>query len=247
MRNALLRVTGLGLVASIALAGCGGGDDPVEKPTKEPVFDPGQGQSPSASIAYPSGAKGVNKGSIIANYQFVGFANKSTNTDGLLQPIQLADFYNPTGDGVYPEPPEGVDPETMTYPPGQAKPKALLIDVASVWCQPCNDEAHYVLPGLHDKYAPQGGEFLLQLADSSTPGEPATTTNLINWTTKYKVNYPATVDPTYKLGSLFDADAFPANMIIDTRTMEIVDVIAGVPEEGGSFWMTYEKVLAGTN
>ena len=47
-----------------------------------------------------------------------------------------------------------------------------------------------------------------------------------------------------KLAALFQADAFPANMIIDLKTMKIVDVIAGVPEEGGAFWKAYEKLLA---
>ena len=57
------------------------------------------------------------------------------------------------------------------------------------------------------------------------------------------MNYPATFDPQYKLSALFDADAFPANMIINTRTMEIVQVIAGSPD--AAFWTKFEKVLAG--
>jgi len=236
MRNALVRVTGLGLIALIGLVGCGGADDPVDEPPVPANPQPGVGQSPKASLDYPKGAKGIGKGSIIENFHFVGYSNKQTNTTGL-QLIQMADFYNPTGDGVFTE-------DNWAFAAGAKKPKALLIDVASVWCGPCNQEAKEVLPGLHAKYAPQGGEFLLQLADSNTPGEPATMTNLDNWTTKYNVDYPATIDPTYKLGSLFEADAFPANMIVDTRTMTIVLVVAGVPDQ--SFWNKFQAVIDGT-
>jgi hypothetical protein len=250
MRNALL-VTGLGVCVTIGLFGCGGGDSPEPngsgKQEKVTPFAPDQGQTPLARLAYPEGATGVGKGSIIQNFVFVGYANKQDNTG--LQYIQMADFYNPTGDGKFTE-------ENPSFKLGAEKPKALLIDVASVWCVPCNMEAHYALPDLHNKYAP-GGEFLLTLADSNTPGEPATTKNLNQWTTKYLVDYPATIDPSYKLGMLFDQDAFPTNMIIDTRTMKIVEVIAGTP--GGfdnstppkfvpdpGFWNTFQKVIDGT-
>jgi hypothetical protein len=233
----VMRQTIFALVGAIALVGCGstgngGGEDQLA-----PAFPDGTGQAGHSELTYPGGPYGVGKGSIIANYKFVGYANAMKVSDAL-QPLQLAEFYNPTGAGVY--------EAGSVMEVGAAKPKALLIDVASVWCGPCNYEADQVLPGLHQKYKPQGGEFLLQLADGGTPGKAATPKNLFNWTQKYDVDYPATIDPTYKLSALFDQDAFPTNMIINTTTMEIVEVIAGAPEEGSSFWKIYEKVLAGT-
>lgn len=229
------------LIGAIALIGCGstgnGGGDDDDSPDVAPSFPEGSGQDAHGTLAYPPGPYGVGKQSVVANYKFVGYANAMKVSDSL-QPIELAEFYNPTGDGVY--------EAGSVLEIGAAKPKALLIDVASVWCGPCNYEADEVLPGLYVKYKPQGGEFLLQLADGATPGKAATSKSLFNWTKKYKVDYPSTIDPTYKLGALFEADAFPANMIIDTRTMKIVEVISGAPEPGTSFWKTYEKVLAGT-
>jgi hypothetical protein len=187
-------------------------------------------------MVYPTGPFGIGKGSIISNYKFVGYVNSVVN-NGTLAEIQMAEFYNPTGDGVF--------EEGSVFPVGSAKPKALLIVVASVWCGPCNYEAASVLPGLRLQYKPQGGEFLAQLADGPTPGKAATQKSLYNWATKYDVDYPLTIDPTYKLGALFEADAFPANMIIDPRTMKIIEVIAGSAEEGSSFWKTYENVMNG--
>lgn len=250
----MIGVLAVGLGTSLALLGCseasgeGGGGVPsgntsggtsggnVDPITDQPEpFPQESGQAANAKVEYPKGPFGVNKGSTIQNYKFMGFPNSLENNKDLVT-VQLADFYNPTGKEVF--------AKGAPFPEGSPKPKALLIDVSSVWCGPCQYEAANVLPGLYAKYKPKGGEFLLQLADGPTPGSPANSKHLFNWTKKYKVDYPATIDPSYKLSALFQADAFPANMIIDTKTMKIVDVIAGVAEEGGSFWQTYEKLLA---
>lgn len=242
-----MRISIFALLGAIALMGCGakgtgGGDNSGDNGGDDgqlaPAFPEGTGQQAASTKPYPEGPYGVGKGTVIANYKFVGYAN-ALKVNNALQQVELAAFYNPTGDGKF--------EEGTVFEVGAAKPKALLIDVASVWCGPCNYEAGNVLPALYKKYKPMGGEFLGQLADGATPGIAATTKSLYNWTTKYKVDYPDVIDPTYKLGALFAADAFPQNFIIDTRTMKIVEIIAGAPEAGGSFWKTYEKVLAGTN
>jgi hypothetical protein len=240
-------------LAGIAVAGCGGGDAP-ELPTPDPYFAPGQGQLPNGTIAYAPGPYGIGKGAIIANYQFVGYANKQTNAtacDGEpcgLQVIQLADFYNPHyGDSTYEPKDEASDdrlfPPDSIYEPGKPKPHVLLVNVSAVWCGPCKAEAHDTFPGLHAKYKPRGGEFLVQLGDSGTPGIPATQSDLDNWTSQFKVDYPAAIDPSLKLAGLFDSGTYPDNLMIRTRTMEIVDLVAGQAEEGGAFWQAFEHEL----
>ena len=248
-KDVILRCLGLGIAAVIGLLGCS--SDPGApgatnaQPEKAPAFPEGTGQPQKGNGAYAPGPYGISVGSTIANYQFIGYVNAQVVSDSL-QGTQLADFYNPHADDptYTPEDPTQDDrlfPAGSQYGEGTPKPKALVIDVASVWCGPCNQEAKSVLPGLHAKYKPCGGEFLLQLADGPTPGIAATEQNLYNWTFKYSTDYPATIDPTYKLGALFDANAFPANMIIDTRTMTIKEVIAGVPD--ASFWSVFAKTL----
>ena len=241
MRNSdLLRCVTVFLAAALFAAGCGssgtgGGDDPEVNepdPLPAPDFPANSGQAANGQVAYPAGPYGIGQGSIIANYEFMGFPNPMANNTELVR-IQLADFYNPTGTDVY--------PEGSPYGAGTPKPKALLIDVASVWCGPCNEEAKSVLPGKHAELKPLGGEFLLQLADGPYSGTAATEKNLTNWTSKYDSGYPSAIDPTYKLAALFDSNAFPANMIINTRTMEIETVISGVPSD--AFWTKFEKVL----
>ena len=229
--------------ATALLVGCGnddpGGDDGNRDPSgdEDLVFVPGQGQVVAPRLAYPEGPKGFDVGSVIENFRWVGHVNFRDHGDGPLQLIQLADFYNPTGTDVF--------GPNQAFPEGSPKPKALLLDVASVWCGPCKTEAKSILPGLYELYKPQGGEFLLQLADGPTGGEPATVKNLYNWSKLYKTNYPSVLDPAYKLGALFEAEAYPQNFIIDTRTMTIVEIFPGAPEPGGAFWKKFEKTLAG--
>ncbi|WP_437936114.1 TlpA family protein disulfide reductase [Sorangium sp. So ce341] len=223
---------GLGVVAALGLVGCGGEEDPIPAPP----FPEGTGQPAANAAQYPAGPYGISPGRVIANYQFVGYANAAEHKD-TMQPIQLADFYNPTGEEVF--------PEGSPYGAGEPKPKVLLIDVSSVWCGPCKIEAESVLPRLYEKYQPLGGEFLVQLADGRNPGEPAVPRDLYRWTTTYDVQYPSAIDPSYKLGALFQADAFPANMLVRTKDMTIIEVVSGVPEENSSFWRTFEKIMNG--
>lgn len=230
--DAVLVWMGLGVAATLGLVGCAGEEDPIPAPP----FPDGTGQPAANAAQYPAGPYGISPGRVIANYQFVGYVNAAENND-TMQPIQLADFYNPSGEEVF--------PEGSLYGAGEPKPKVLLIDVSSVWCGPCKIEAESVLPRLYEKYRPLGGEFLVQLADGRNPGEPAVARDLYRWTTQYDVQYPSAIDPSYKLGALFQADAFPANMLVKTKDMTIVEVVAGVPEENSSFWRTFERIMNG--
>jgi AhpC/TSA family len=205
------------------------GDTEVEAPP----FPEGQGQAPNASAVYPAGPYGINPGSIVSNFKFVGFPTPDQGTDAAFN-VSLSDFYNPTGTDVF--------PEGSPYGAGEPKPKALMVIVSAVWCGPCNQEADQILPGKYDEYQPKGVEFLLNLADGPTQGIPAEFKHLKNWVKKYETRFPAVVDPSYKLSALFQQNAFPANMLIDTRTMEIVESIAGAPD--AAFYAKVDKLVA---
>jgi hypothetical protein len=230
--DAVLAWLALGAVAVSGIACSSSAPPSTSGTTQPPAFTDTTGETANQPAEYPAGPFGVSVGSIIENFQFVGYQDPKTN-HATMQLIQLSDFYNPHGkDPSYQPPAGGQDdryfPTTSGYEnAGKLKPTVLLVDVASVWCGPCNDEAGTVLPMKHALYEPCGGEFLLQLADSENPGTPATPKNLLQWTEKYGVDFPGAIDPTYKLQELWAANAFPENFIIDTTTMKIVDVIAG--------------------
>lgn len=254
--NVILRSFGLGAALTLGALGLGcggvettGGDSSNPTPTSTtptpaPAFPDGSGQAAKAKIAYPAGPYGINVGSIAPDFEWLGFQNPAINKD-TMETIRLSDFYNPHADDMTYVP---VDPahddrlfQSEHYGVGTPKPRGLSIDVGSVWCGPCNDEAKNVLPGLHAKYKPLGGEFLLQLDESATQGKSATQKDLYNWTKKYTVDFPSTFDPAAKLHELFADAAWPANIMIDTRTMKIVMAVAGEPSP--TYWTKFEKVI----
>jgi hypothetical protein len=217
-----------------------------EPPKPPPDFEAGATQTRAQPASYPAGPYGVGKGSIIPNFKFIGYANAVEKNDGM-QVIALGDFYNPHGRDANYKPASAAEDDRL-YPPGsqygegKPKPTVLAIDVASVWCGPCNAEAACVLPVHQERYGACGGGLFLQLQDGNTPGIAATPKNLYTWTVKqYKEDFPTAIDPAGRLGALFAADAFPQNFIIDMTTMEIVEVLAGVPDE--AYWKTYESLL----
>lgn len=196
-----------------------------------PAFVDSTGEAKS-EVAYPSGPYGVGVGSIIQNYDFIGYADAVANT-ATMQAISLGDFYNPHAFDASYQPAAGQPDDRLVATgtgyelAGKLKPTVLLVQVASVWCGPCNQEAADVLPPKHALYAPCGGEFLLNLADGPTSGVSATPKSLYNWTKQYDVNYPAAIDPEYRLGALFVQSVYPQNMIVDTTTMKILAIFPG--------------------
>jgi hypothetical protein len=213
-------------VALLAASACG----PASKVA--PDFDAGTNQTADSGVDYPA-VTGVGIGSAIPNYQFLGFPRANVDRTVLVN-MQLADFYNPTGTGVY--------PEGSPYGAGTAKPIALAIDRAAVWCGPCNQEAKADLPGLHQSYFPKG-DFLLVLSESATPGDPATQNNLAAWSAKYTVDYPGVLDPNAFISNIVGIDAYPGNVIVRTKDMKIVTWVAGEPD--ATYWKTFEDTMNG--
>ena len=230
------------LFAALLAVGC----------NQDPGADNGKGDHQPApcpecvsQAEYPPPPYAVRQGSTINDFSFQGFVDGQAEHTAL-QTISLSAFYNPhAGDATY-QPASAVEDDRL-FPPGSPygggarKPTALLVDIASVWCGPCNEEAKSVLNGLYAKYKPCGGEFLFQLAEGAAPGAPVTQNILQAWVSTYHVAYPATYDPARQLFPLYSADSFPDSAIIDTRTMRIVDVISGVPDS--TFWTTFEAHL----
>lgn len=203
--------------------------------TQAPPFPEGQGQAPPGSgVEYAPGPYGIERGSTISNFKFVGFPNPSADKNEAFE-IQLADFYNPTGDGVF--------PEGSPLGEGEPKPQVVLMNISALWCQPCQLEAEKLLPGNFDEYSPHGVQFLLVLVDGPNQGVPATQNHLVAWTNKYETRWPATIDPAYTLGSLFKGGAFPVNIVLDTRTMKIVEAVAGLPEEEGPLFEALDDLI----
>jgi hypothetical protein len=237
----ILRCLAPALALAAVVVGCG--DDAYDDASQR-----GEGrQLVNAPPIYPTGPYGTTKGSIIPQYQFVGFQNPRLQSNAT-QTILLADFYNPHADDpsyapASPSEDDRLFPVGSYYGSGAPKPRALSISVSSAWCGACKKESKTMLPTKHALYKPLGGEFLTQLNDGPTPGHGASQQDLLSWATNFDIDYPVTIDPGRQLNALFVAQVYPANIIVDTRTMAIVEVVGGIPS--AAYWTKFEETLRG--
>lgn len=205
-------------IGLIAFTGCGA-DDTTQTPsdydhgTPVTVDTSTPPSAPFQEVPYPEGPYGTQKGSIVANLKFSGWNNpmsSSYNPAGL-ETIQLSDFYNPDN----------------------TKPvKVLWLNSSAVWCGPCNQEYAYIKS---EKAAggwvdPKDEGYMILgtlMEDAKSPPQPAKPSDLKNWGSKYEVEFPLVLDPSFKLGQFYPSDAFPSAFLVDTRTMKIIDKMVG--------------------
>lgn len=241
LRSTFATLTMTGLLFAAAACGTDTETETVVEDSYPGEFadDSGQARPGSAELAYPPGPYGFGFGSVVPSYEFIGYINpeiESVAEPPLVQRIRLAEFYNPSGDGVY--------PEGSVFPVGTPKPKALLLGVSAIWCGPCNSEASTVLPGKYTQLKPLGAEFLINLSQDGS-FNPTKQIHLGIWAGQYIVEYPLVVDPTEKLMAHASDPAFPTNIIVDARTMKVIHADAGVPI--ASFWTLFQQVIDGTH
>jgi hypothetical protein len=214
------------IAAALLLVACnsGSGDPAIPLP----------GSGPGAAEGYPEGPYSkTNLGAVMENLTFIGYPRPA---DGLGEAarieIALGDFHNPTGEGTF-----GAG---SPYGEGAPKPKALVIAVAGLWCQPCREEAAGTLPDVYAELHDDGLEILGVLADSQAVESPATFHDLDNWVTTHGSAYPSVLDPTFELRATLSG--LPGNLLIDLRTMTIRQRIIAKPEQ--PFWSSVDQLLA---
>jgi thiol-disulfide isomerase/thioredoxin len=172
----------------------------------------GGGQTAKKDLPYPTGNFGLEEDNVITNYEFLGWTNpsESADKDNPLA-ISFAHFYNPSGDGDYPA--DSIFTGKL--------PKALVFMVKASWCGPCRAEEKTIVDTLYPKLKACGAEVLLTLADGPVRGQPADMDDLEDWTSEFGETFPSAVDPGSRLSAYFPEAAFPAHLVIDTKTMEI--------------------------
>jgi hypothetical protein len=221
------------VVGLLALTGCGGGAD---APTQQD-YDHGNDvvgatspESPNFVAApYPGAPFGTQLGSVIDNFDFLGWHEPVTRAydTNAFEKVQLSDFYDPDGS-------KGI--------------KAIMINVSAVWCSVCKAEYAGQIDGKsldahYQEYAPKGVVFIGALfEDASNPPKPATPQNLQSWGDKYNVSFPMVLDPGFKFGAFFTADATPMNLVIDARTMKITGKVLGGDMK--TLWSLVDKTIA---
>jgi hypothetical protein len=148
---------------------------------------------------YPTGPYGTEKNQVLANASFIG------RRGGLDTPRETFDLESFRAD------------KTKRY---------LIFNVAAGWCSPCKSEAIEFQDRVVPKYAPRGVAFLsVILQDSSR--RPATDSNVDSWITAHHLTFPTVRDPAGFVNTIFNPDTMPLNMIIDLKTMMILEKIVG--------------------
>jgi hypothetical protein len=197
-------------VLAVGMSGCG--SDPESARDFDRSGGDGNGTNivaPGAPTArYPAAPYGTIPGSVVENFAFLGWkAPGAANYEAsAFERVSLADFYDPDGK-------KGI--------------KLIVLNGSAVWCGVCRSEAGDIRSRtLYAKYKALGVEFVWSLFEDAQ-GAPAQPLDLANWASSYQVDFPMVLDPSLKLGAFFSADATPLNLVIDARTMRIVDVMLG--------------------
>ena len=182
------------------------------------IIAPGGGVVPH----YPAPPYGTTPSSVVENFAFLGWrAPQAVNfEETAFERVSLSDFHDPDGS-------KGI--------------KLIILNGSAVWCGVCNYEADEInRTNKYAEYKARGVEFVWSLFEDARGG-PATPEDLANWASVYEVDFPMVLDPALKLGAFFNADATPLNLLIDARTMRIVDKLLGY--NPSTHWETIDFYL----
>jgi hypothetical protein len=124
----------------------------------------------------------------------------------------------------------------------------VFIDVSTVWCPHCNDEANQ-LPGragsgyssnsLVQTWLNAKGLVFSVLVQGNTSAS-ATTADLTTWINQYKVPYSMSLDQNQDLAAGLSLAGWPENIIVDLRDMHVVTTVPGADNH---FYTTYCRIL----
>jgi hypothetical protein len=204
----------------IALATCIGGCG-TNRPEIPPELlqYPGSTTSACDSPGYPGGPYGTETGTTAANTCFQGWSapGSSPHTAAALQDISLGAFHDPEG----------------------KKYELLLVNTAALWCAACKNE-HKTLGQHYAELAPKGLALVSALFQNDA-GEPASVDDLKLWVETFGVEFPMVLDPDYQLGIYASAQTAPLNLLIDARSMQIMDKFVG--DQSSVIWPLIENEL----
>jgi hypothetical protein len=194
-----------GLLSTFVMVGCDANDPAPPRSSPTAVKDSGG--------AYPDGPYGVKNGTVIADISWDGWREpKASQYDpALFETISLSDYYDPDGEkGLH----------------------AIFVNASARWCSICKLEQRHIRE-MHEQWGPRGVVFIEALFED-VESKPAKPEDLVSWGKMHEVDWVFVADPINKLGLFFDRSASPMNMIINAKTMEIRDIITGMPDN--SWW-----------
>lgn len=172
---------------------------------------------------YPPGPYGVGLHATLENFGFLGWRDPvaSNYDENHLEQVRLGEFYDPDG---------------------SKNIRLIWINASAVWCTVCRAEMVDIRDNAVNKsFKPRGVQLIVTLFEDNKSG-PARPLDLHNWgnQTQYAIDFPLLLDPGFKLGAFFTSDATPLNMLVDARTMKVIDATMGYSL---TYWQEVDKLL----
>lgn len=190
--------------------------------TNRPEIPPELLETPAgcSALEYPEGPYGSEPGDVASDLCFQGWPRPESveHEADTLSSLSFGRYFDPTGDRY----------------------ELLLVNSAALWCAACQSE-HEDLPDRYREYAPRGLVVLSALFQDQK-GDPATVEHLALWVETYATPFPMALDPDYQLGVYAPAGSAPLNLLLDARTMEILEKFTG--DQGTVLWPLVEAELA---
>jgi len=175
-------------------------------------------------LDYPPGPYGTGVHATLENFAFLGWRDPvAANYDvSKLEQVRLSEYYNPDG---------------------RSDIKLIWINASAVWCSVCRAEmADIKSNGVHADFGPRGVQLIETLFEDNNSG-PAKPSDLHNWGSlaAHSIDFPLLLDPGFKLGAFFTSDATPLNMLVDAKTMKVLDATMGYSSD---YWQRVDRLLA---
>jgi hypothetical protein len=196
--------------AIFALAGCGTNNADVPQGLLDAVRALNQPRDGGPGGAtYPPPPYGTKQGSVVQDLCFQGWTDPSAADydPTKLKQICLSDFH--------------ADPDA----------RLLLIESCAIWCVACKFE--YGGSGDRPSLAEQleqrksKGFRVFGTIFQNGASNPASPNDAAQWTTTFSLSFPFAVDDEHKVGLFSSPNVAPFNMLVDTRTMQIVLALEG--------------------
>lgn len=146
------------------------------------------------------------RGQRIPNFAFQGYRDGDRSRG--LETIPLAEYYDP----------------------GQKRHKVLHLLAAATWCAICSSELEAAV-SVKEPLAAEGVVFFEVIVSGAAPGKGPSLAEVDDWVSRHKANFSVGIDVrARRLGRVgVDPAAMPHDILIDTRTMEILDSSVGAP------------------
>ncbi len=197
------------LVLSLGAAAAGCGDD-READFPDPdvagaASSPDGAPYPTDRVGSAARANGI-PGARVPNLSFQGYVNGDRAAG--LRTISMADFYDPK----------------------QERHKVLMVFAAATWCSICAANSEALVPKKAQLEA-EGAVFLEIVVNGGALNEGPSLREVEAWMSRHGTNYTTAIDVRARRMGGLGVSTVPWSMIVDTRTMEILEAGAGAPAD----------------